>query len=118
MAVSPALELAVVLLHPLMIQMQLPQQRLTLRAIPLIPAAVVLQLGVKVAEMHVKLLMAWLVLPVVQQQMAMVPAGGPAVEELVQKVALLLKQLMTVVWLLLAVAPLPWQWPAVVQAQR
>lgn len=116
MAVSPALELAVVLLHPLMIQMQLPQQRLTLRAIPLIPAAVVLQLGVKVAEMHVKLLMAWLVLPVVQQQMALVPAVGAAVQEPVQKVALLLEQLMTAVWLLLAVTPLPR--PAVVQAQQ
>ena len=116
MAVSPALELAVVLLHPLMIQMQLPQQRLTLRAIPLIPAAVVLQLGVKVAEMQVKLLMAWLVLPVVQQQMALVPAVGAAVQEPVQTVALLLEQLMTAVWLLLAVTPLPT--PAAAQAQQ
>ena len=102
----------------MVLQTQPPHRPLTLRAAPLTPAAVVLQLGVKVAEMYVTLLMACLVLPVVQQQMAMVPAGGPAVEELVQNVALLLKQLMTVVWLLLAVAPLPWQWPAVVQAQR
>ncbi len=116
MVVLPALELAVVLPRPLVIQTQLPQQRLTLRAIPLLSAAVVLQLGVKVAEMHVKLLMACLVLAVGQQQMAMVPAVGAAVEELVQKVALLLKQFLTVVWLLLAVAPLPR--PAVVQAQQ
>ncbi len=116
MAVSPAPELTVVLPHPLMMQTQLPQQRLTLRGLPLIPAAVVLQLGVKVAEMNVKLLMAWLVLPVVQQQMAMVPAVGAAVEELVQEVALLLKQLLSEVWLLQAVTPLPR--PAAAQAQQ
>lgn len=116
MVVSPAPELTVVLPHPLMMQIQLPQQQLTLRGLPLIPAAVVLRLGVKVAETHVKLLMAWLVLPVVQQQMAMVPAAGAAVQEPVQKVALLLKQSMTAVRLLLAVTPLPR--PAVVQAQQ
>ena len=116
MAVLPVPELTDVLPHQLMIQTQLPRQQLTLRATPLIPAAVVLQLGVKVAEMHVKLLMAWLVLPVVQQQMAMVPVVGAAVQEPVQKVALLLEQLMTAVWLLLAVAPMPG--PAVVQAQQ
>ncbi len=99
-----------------MMQTLLPQQRLTLRGLPLIPAAVVLQLGVKVAEVNVKLLMAWLVLPVVQQQMAMVPAVGTAVEELVQEVALLLKQLLTELWLLLAVTPLPT--PAAAQAQQ